>query len=139
MKYGCVTVIKSIWYNDYTYCCLVCVVCFTYCLILKIKHWCDFVVTGYLDLHRNLDILVAEYLGVEDAITVPMGFATNSMNMPLLVGKVCIFWVQILNKNDLFLEREILKTEMKSIGIRKSDKEIVSPVAFHNKLEIKSK
>lgn len=92
------------------------------------------VVTGYLDLHRNLDILVAEYLGVEDAITVPMGFATNSMNMPLLVGKVCIFWVQVLNKNDIFFEREILKTEMKSIRIRKSDKEIVSPVAFHIKI-----
>lgn len=67
------------------------------------------VVTGYLDLHRNLDILVAEYLGVEDAITVPMGFATNSMNMPLLVGKVCIFWVQILNKNDFFLKEKSYK------------------------------
>jgi hypothetical protein len=44
--------------------------------------------TGYLDLHRELDTLVAEYLGVDDVITVPMGFATNSMNMPLLVGKV---------------------------------------------------
>lgn len=44
--------------------------------------------SGYLDLHRELDTLVAEYLGVEDVITVPMGFATNSMNMPLLVGKV---------------------------------------------------
>jgi hypothetical protein len=31
---------------------------------------------------------VAEYLGVEAAITIPMGFATNSMNMPSLVGKV---------------------------------------------------
>ena len=51
---------------------------------------CDF--AGYLDLHRELDTLVAEYLGVEDVITVPMGFATNSMNMPLLVGKVCVFY-----------------------------------------------
>jgi hypothetical protein len=28
------------------------------------------------------------HLGVEAAITIPMGFATNSMNMPSLVGKV---------------------------------------------------
>lgn len=82
------------------------VLCFTYCLPLKIKHQCDFDVTGYLDLHRNLDILVAEYLGVEDAITVPMGFATNSMNMPLLVGKVCIFWVQLLYKMNFFLKEK---------------------------------
>lgn len=44
--------------------------------------------TGYTDLHKELDTLVAQYLGVEAAITVPMGFATNSMNMPSLVGKV---------------------------------------------------
>lgn len=35
-----------------------------------------------------MDKLVADYLGVEDAYTVPMGFATNSMNIPTLVGKV---------------------------------------------------
>ena len=44
--------------------------------------------SGYLDIHRQLDQLIAEYLGVEAAMTVPMGFATNSMNMPCLVGKV---------------------------------------------------
>ena len=48
-------------------------------------------IIGYLDIHRKLDNLVAEFLGVEAAITVPMGFATNSMNMPCLVGKVSIF------------------------------------------------
>lgn len=37
-----------------------------------------------------MDRLVADYLGVEDAFTVPMGFATNSMNIPTLVGKVNI-------------------------------------------------
>jgi serine palmitoyltransferase len=34
-----------------------------------------------MDIHKKLDNLVAEYLGVEAAITIPMGFATNSMNM----------------------------------------------------------
>ena len=45
-------------------------------------------VIGYLDIHRELEEQIAEYLGVESAITVPMGFATNSMNMPCLVSKV---------------------------------------------------
>ena len=45
-------------------------------------------VSGYLDIHRELEEQIAEYLGVESAITVPMGFATNSMNMPCLVSKV---------------------------------------------------
>ena len=31
---------------------------------------------------------MAEFLGTEAAISVPMGFATNSMNMPALVSKV---------------------------------------------------
>lgn len=43
---------------------------------------------GYSKLHWELDNLMAEYLGVEAAITLPMGFATNSMNMPALVSKV---------------------------------------------------
>ncbi|XP_022332551.2 serine palmitoyltransferase 2-like isoform X1 [Crassostrea virginica] len=58
---------------------------------------------GYLDLHRELDTLVAEYLGVEDVITVPMGFATNSMNMPLLVGKGCLILSDELNHASLIL------------------------------------
>lgn len=45
---------------------------------------------GYLQIHKELDDLVADYLGVEAAITVPMGFATNSMNLPALVEKVLV-------------------------------------------------
>lgn len=41
MKYGCVTVIKSIWYNDYTYCCSGMCCVFHILSSLKIKHWCD--------------------------------------------------------------------------------------------------
>jgi len=43
---------------------------------------------GNLDIHQKLETLVAEFLGVEAAITFGMGFATNSMNIPTLVGKV---------------------------------------------------
>ena len=39
-------------------------------------------------MHRELEQTVAEFLGVEDAVTFGMGFATNSMNLPCLVGKV---------------------------------------------------
>ncbi|KAK3092967.1 hypothetical protein FSP39_009476 [Pinctada imbricata] len=58
---------------------------------------------GYTDLHRELDDLVAEYLGVEDAITVPMGFATNSMNMPALVGHGSLILSDELNHASLIL------------------------------------
>ncbi|XP_059142148.1 serine palmitoyltransferase 2-like isoform X1 [Physella acuta] len=58
---------------------------------------------GYLDVHRELDELVAEYLGVEAAITVPMGFATNSMNMPSLVSKGSLILSDELNHASLIL------------------------------------
>ena len=45
--------------------------------------------TGNLDIHERLESLVAEFLGTEAAIVFGMGFATNSMNIPTLVGKVC--------------------------------------------------
>ena len=49
-------------------------------------------VTGNLEVHHELEKVVAEFLGVEAAITFGMGFATNSMNIPTIVGKVK--WVQ---------------------------------------------
>ncbi|WAR19449.1 SPTC2-like protein [Mya arenaria] len=58
---------------------------------------------GTLDIHRDLDELVAEFLGTEAAITVPMGFATNSMNMPCLVSKGCLILSDELNHASLVL------------------------------------
>ena len=49
---------------------------------------CTCVHTGSTMIVRELEELVAEFLGVESAITFGMGFATNSMNIPALVGKV---------------------------------------------------
>uniref|UniRef100_A0A8C5TDT1 Serine palmitoyltransferase long chain base subunit 2 n=1 Tax=Malurus cyaneus samueli TaxID=2593467 RepID=A0A8C5TDT1_9PASS len=43
---------------------------------------------GNLDKHEELEKLVARFLGVESAMAYGMGFATNSMNIPALVGKV---------------------------------------------------
>lgn len=44
--------------------------------------------TGNLDKHELLEKLTASFLGVEAAMAFGMGFATNSMNIPALVGKV---------------------------------------------------
>jgi serine palmitoyltransferase len=43
---------------------------------------------GSLSQHRKLESLLAEFLGTEDAIAFGMGFATNALNIPSLVGKV---------------------------------------------------
>lgn len=44
--------------------------------------------SGNLDRHEEMEKLVARFLGVESAMAFGMGFATNSMNIPALVGKV---------------------------------------------------
>lgn len=43
---------------------------------------------GNLDRHEELEKLAARFLGVESAMAFGMGFATNSMNIPALAGKV---------------------------------------------------
>lgn len=45
---------------------------------------------GSLSQHRKLESLLAQFLGTEDAIAFGMGFATNALNIPSLVGKVMI-------------------------------------------------
>lgn len=58
---------------------------------------------GTLDLHQELESLVAEYTGKEDAITFGMGFATNALNIPALVGKGCLVISDKLNHASLIL------------------------------------
>ena len=50
----------------------------------------DLFVAGNLKIHQELEELVANFVGTEAAMTFGMGFATNSMNIPCLVGKVSI-------------------------------------------------
>ncbi|KAK5643212.1 hypothetical protein RI129_007057 [Pyrocoelia pectoralis] len=45
---------------------------------------------GTCEIHKELEWLTAEFLGVEDAITFGMGFATNSLNIPALLSKECL-------------------------------------------------
>ncbi|XP_077351234.1 serine palmitoyltransferase 3 [Festucalex cinctus] len=59
--------------------------------------------TGTLDIHVELENLVARFLGVESAMVFGMGFATNSMNIPALVGKGCLILSDELNHTSLIL------------------------------------
>ena len=52
---------------------------------------------GSLDLHLQAERLVARFVGQEDATIVSMGFATNSTNIPALVGRGCLVISDELN------------------------------------------
>lgn len=58
---------------------------------------------GNLDIHEEMEQLVARFLGVESAMTFGMGFATNSMNIPALTGKGCLILSDELNHASLVL------------------------------------
>ncbi|ELW49868.1 Serine palmitoyltransferase 2 [Tupaia chinensis] len=59
---------------------------------------------GNLDKHEELEKLVADFLGVEAAMTYGMGFATIfSMNIRALVGKGCLILSDELNHASLVL------------------------------------
>jgi serine palmitoyltransferase len=45
-------------------------------------------VLGTTALHRELEELIALFVGKEAALVFGMGFATNAGNIPALVGKV---------------------------------------------------
>ncbi|XP_008396458.1 serine palmitoyltransferase 2b [Poecilia reticulata] len=58
---------------------------------------------GNLDIHEELEELVARFLGVESSMAFGMGFATNSMNIPALTGKGCLILSDELNHASLVL------------------------------------
>ncbi|PIK60900.1 putative serine palmitoyltransferase 2 [Apostichopus japonicus] len=58
---------------------------------------------GTLDIHQELESLVAEFTGQEDALTFGMGFATNALNIPALVGKGSLIISDKLNHASLIL------------------------------------
>ena len=55
------------------------------------------VVAGNTAKHVQLDSIVADFVGKEDAITFGMGFATNSVVIPALVSKGCLVLSDSLN------------------------------------------
>ncbi|TMS04186.1 serine palmitoyltransferase 3 [Larimichthys crocea] len=58
---------------------------------------------GNLSIHEELEQLVADFVGAESAMTFGMGFATNSMNIPAIVGKGCLILSDELNHTSLIL------------------------------------
>jgi hypothetical protein len=48
----------------------------------------NFLFKGNLQIQKELESLLSEYLGVQESVTFSMGFATNALNIPTLVGKV---------------------------------------------------
>eukprot|EP01102_Stenamoeba_stenopodia_P004283 TRINITY_DN14607_c0_g1_i1.p1 TRINITY_DN14607_c0_g1~~TRINITY_DN14607_c0_g1_i1.p1 ORF type:complete len:509 (-),score=107.00 TRINITY_DN14607_c0_g1_i1:388-1914(-) len=64
---------------------------------------------GSTEIHRECEQLVARYLNKEDAIIFGMGYATNSTNLPNLVGKGGLIISDSLNHASLV------------VGIRSSD------------------
>ncbi|XP_043999687.1 serine palmitoyltransferase 2-like isoform X1 [Gambusia affinis] len=58
---------------------------------------------GNLDIHEEMENLLARFLGVESAMAFGMGFATNSMNIPALTGKGCLILSDELNHASLVL------------------------------------
>ena len=60
-------------------------------------------VPGTLALHQELEGLVAEFIGKEAAIIFGMGFATNSLNLPVLVDEGCLLISDSLNHSCIIL------------------------------------
>ncbi|XP_063957601.1 serine palmitoyltransferase 2-like [Lytechinus pictus] len=58
---------------------------------------------GNLAIHKELETCIAEFCGQEDAITYGMGFATNALNIPTLMGKGCLVVSDRLNHASLVL------------------------------------
>ena len=53
-----------------------------------VHHVLSVCVAGSQSVHNELETLIAEFLGVEAAVTFGMGFGTNSCNMPTIMGPV---------------------------------------------------
>ncbi|XP_006983737.1 serine palmitoyltransferase 3 [Peromyscus maniculatus bairdii] len=58
---------------------------------------------GTLDKHKELEELMAKFLNVEAVMIFGMGFATNSMNIPIFVGKGCLILSDELNHTSIIL------------------------------------
>lgn len=71
-----------------------------------------FLYAGNLDKHEDLEKLVARFLGVESAMAYGMGFATNSMNIPALVGKVWLEYIDDagISGKEFFLIYNFIRT-----------------------------
>ncbi|XP_031227910.1 serine palmitoyltransferase 3 isoform X2 [Mastomys coucha] len=58
---------------------------------------------GTLDIHKELEDLMAKFLNVEAVMIFGMGFATNSTNIPIFVGKGCLILSDEHNHSSIIL------------------------------------
>ncbi|XP_028513862.1 serine palmitoyltransferase 2 [Exaiptasia diaphana] len=68
---------------------------------------------GTLDIHVELEKMVARFLGKESAMVFGMGFATNSTNIPILVGKGDLIISDELNHSSLVLGARLANAKIK--------------------------
>ena len=52
---------------------------------------------GNLHCYKKLENLLAKFLGTEACLTFGMGYATNALNIPALIGKNCLILSDELN------------------------------------------
>ncbi|XP_070578589.1 serine palmitoyltransferase 2-like [Ptychodera flava] len=58
---------------------------------------------GNLAIHEQLENLIADFIGVESAMVFGMGFATNALNIPTLLGKGSLILSDELNHASVVL------------------------------------
>lgn len=58
---------------------------------------------GMLKINRELEEIVAKFVGKEDAICFPMGFSTNSANIQVFLDEDCCIVSDELNHASLVL------------------------------------
>ncbi|XP_073528316.1 serine palmitoyltransferase 3-like [Phyllobates terribilis] len=68
---------------------------------------------GHLHIHQELEDLVAKFVNAEAATVFSMGFATNSTNIPALVGKGCLILSDELNHTSLVLGARISRATIR--------------------------
>lgn len=86
---------------------------------------------GNHKIQRDMDRKIARFLGTEDAICFPMGFSTNSMNIPAFVGKECLILSDELNHASLALGSKLSGAVVKVFkhnDARDMEKKIVKAV-----------
>ena len=69
--------------------------------------------SGTLDIHNELETLVARFTGKPAAMAFGMGFATNSTNIPTLVGKGDLIVSDELNHTSLVLGARLSGAKIK--------------------------
>ena len=81
--------------------------------LYRIDNISSFLVPGSLAIHDELEALVARFVGKPAAMVFGMGFATNSANIPTLVGKGDLIISDELNHTSLVLGARLSGAKIK--------------------------